>query len=226
MGVCRRVLCLSVYLLSSLKHLFVFDFHVFSLITILPHHSFTVNYFGLIQMTHACLPLLKAQAISSSYRHGRIINVLSMFSLWSGPEIGPYAGSKHAAEAFTTSLRHELSDFGIQVATINPSFHSTKMTDSETVCNDLLARWQMLDKDTRKEYGEGECSHRIQLLAIFLVTIYCPGTYPSNNFFPPLSLSTPLHSIRIPSPNVLQHSKDKPLHVGCRCCPGSDGGLH
>lgn len=66
----------------------------------------------------------------------------------------PYEISKHAAEAFTDSLRLELKTFGIQVVAANPSFHSTPLV---TTAQDFMngdAVWNKLSAEHKKEYGQ------------------------------------------------------------------------
>ena len=79
-----------------------------------------------------------------------------MFGLVTG-RIGmsAYAASKHAANAFSTVLRLELKGFGIQVTTVNPSFHGTPLIN--TIMGDVTTRiWETLDPVKKKEYGEGK----------------------------------------------------------------------
>jgi NAD(P)-dependent dehydrogenase (short-subunit alcohol dehydrogenase family) len=111
-----------------------------------------VNYFGMIRTTQAFLPILKTQAIARTYETARIINMVSMAGLMAMGDFGPYNGSKFAAEAFSTALRHELWPFGIQVATVNPSFHSSPLT--QAMGPRIVNNWISLDEDTRKEFGE------------------------------------------------------------------------
>jgi short-subunit dehydrogenase len=64
-----------------------------------------------------------------------------------------YAASKYAVQGFSTAFRLEAMGFGIQVATINPSFHETNIvtglsTQVEKLCADLPGA-------KREEYGEG-----------------------------------------------------------------------
>ena len=111
-----------------------------------------VNYFGMIRTTQAFLPILKSQAISRTYETARILNMVSMAGLLAMGDFGPYNGSKFAAEAFSTALRHELWPYGIQVATINPAFHASPLTDA--MGPKMVKKWLSLDEDTRKEFGE------------------------------------------------------------------------
>jgi NAD(P)-dependent dehydrogenase (short-subunit alcohol dehydrogenase family) len=75
--------------------------------------TFAVNVTGLLSVTRACLPLLRAA-------RGRIINVSSISGLIALPGASVYAASKHAVEAITDALRVELHPFGIKVIAVEP----------------------------------------------------------------------------------------------------------
>jgi NAD(P)-dependent dehydrogenase (short-subunit alcohol dehydrogenase family) len=75
--------------------------------------TYAVNVVGLLEVTRACLPLLRAAK-------GRIVNISSISGLVALPGVSVYAGSKHAVEAITDSLRVELAGFGIHVASVEP----------------------------------------------------------------------------------------------------------
>jgi NAD(P)-dependent dehydrogenase (short-subunit alcohol dehydrogenase family) len=75
--------------------------------------TYAVNVIGLLEVTRACLPLLRAAK-------GRIVNISSISGLVALPGVSVYAGSKHAVEAITDSLRVELAGFGIHVASVEP----------------------------------------------------------------------------------------------------------
>ena len=105
-----------------------------------------VNFFSIVAMTKACLPLLKES------RGGRIVNVTSMAGLFYGaPCMSAYSASKHAAEAFTTSLRFEMAGWGIKVITVNPSFHRTAIASNAV--GTLKKIYDGLDAAKREEYG-------------------------------------------------------------------------
>ena len=80
---------------------------------------FEVNVFGLIAVTQAFLPLLGAKECPA-HKPGRIVNVSSVSGRVADPFIGAYAGSKHAVEAISDSLRRELLLYGIDVIVIRP----------------------------------------------------------------------------------------------------------
>lgn len=70
------------------------------------------NYFGIVQLNKLVVPVMRANL------HGTIILVGSVGTLSAPPLLGHYTASKAALQAMGASLRHEVSDFGIRVATI------------------------------------------------------------------------------------------------------------
>lgn len=75
---------------------------------------FDTNFLGVVRMTNAVLPIMRAQ------NHGRILNVGSVVGLIPGPFGAHYSASKHAIEGYSESLDHEVRAFGIRVAVIEP----------------------------------------------------------------------------------------------------------
>lgn len=116
-----------------------------------------VNFFGMVQTTKSLLPILKSQACQGSHKISRIINITSMAGQFAGPNMAPYHASKHAAEAFSNSLRAELKGFDLSVTTANPSFHQTPLVDSKY--DVLKRRWEMIDQKKKDEYGEQALKH-------------------------------------------------------------------
>jgi NAD(P)-dependent dehydrogenase (short-subunit alcohol dehydrogenase family) len=80
---------------------------------------FETNFFGALRMVNAVLPSMRAR------RRGRIINVSSLTGLMPLPFMGAYAASKHALEAYSESLRHELLPLGIHVSLVEPGYFRT-----------------------------------------------------------------------------------------------------
>jgi NAD(P)-dependent dehydrogenase (short-subunit alcohol dehydrogenase family) len=84
--------------------------------------SFEVNVFGLLRLTRAMLPLLRLYRKSHpGSPKPRVVMVSSVAGLYSGPRLGAYAATKHAVEAYTTSLRVEIAPFGVDVVSLNVS---------------------------------------------------------------------------------------------------------
>jgi NAD(P)-dependent dehydrogenase (short-subunit alcohol dehydrogenase family) len=82
--------------------------------------SIAVNLTGLLLVTRACMPLLRAA-------RGRIVNISSISGFIALPGVSVYAATKHAVEAITRSLRVELMPFGIKVIAIEPGAVETPL---------------------------------------------------------------------------------------------------
>ena len=82
---------------------------------------FDTNLFGLLRTTKAVLPHMRNQ------RSGRIVNVSSVLGFLPAPYMALYSASKHAVEGFSETLDHEVRQFGIRVALVEPSFTKTNL---------------------------------------------------------------------------------------------------
>jgi NAD(P)-dependent dehydrogenase (short-subunit alcohol dehydrogenase family) len=80
---------------------------------------FDTNFFGLVRLTRAVLPYLRAQG------SGRIINIGSVLGFVPAPYGALYAASKHAVEGYSESLDHETRDFGVRVSVVEPGYTNT-----------------------------------------------------------------------------------------------------
>ncbi len=87
---------------------------------------FEVNVVGLISVTQAFLPLLGARR-PRTHEPGRILNVGSVGGKIASPFIGAYAGTKHAVEGISDSLRRELLPYGIDVILLEPGAVRTEI---------------------------------------------------------------------------------------------------
>lgn len=82
-------------------------------------HQFATNVFGLLDVTRAFLPAMRARGT------GQIINVSSVVGRVVFPGMGVYSATKYALEALSDALRMELAPFGVSVVLIEPGFVST-----------------------------------------------------------------------------------------------------
>jgi NAD(P)-dependent dehydrogenase (short-subunit alcohol dehydrogenase family) len=80
---------------------------------------FETNLFGMMRMCQLVLPAMRAQ------RWGRIVNVGSMNGRFTFPGMGSYCATKHAIEAVSDALRHEVRPFGVHVSLIEPGMVKT-----------------------------------------------------------------------------------------------------
>ena len=82
---------------------------------------FDTNLFGLLRTIKAVLPHMRVQ------RSGRIVNVSSVLGFLPAPYMALYSASKHAVEGLSETLDHEVRQFGIRVALVEPSFTKTRL---------------------------------------------------------------------------------------------------
>lgn len=75
---------------------------------------FETNFFGLVTMTRAVLPGMRAR------RHGTIVNIASVGGIIGFAGSGYYAGTKFAVEGLSESLAKEVEPLGIRVLLVEP----------------------------------------------------------------------------------------------------------
>jgi NAD(P)-dependent dehydrogenase (short-subunit alcohol dehydrogenase family) len=80
---------------------------------------FDTNFFGVVRMTRAVLPHMRAQG------SGRIVNIGSVLGFLPMPYGALYAATKHAIEGYTESLDHELRNWGIRTVVVEPAYTRT-----------------------------------------------------------------------------------------------------
>jgi NAD(P)-dependent dehydrogenase (short-subunit alcohol dehydrogenase family) len=83
--------------------------------------QFETNFFGVVRMVNAVLPIMRRQ------NGGQIINVGSLSGLSPIPFLGCYSASKFALEGYTEALRHEVKPFNIRVSLTEAGFLKTPM---------------------------------------------------------------------------------------------------
>lgn len=82
-----------------------------------------VNYFGVLSMSRAFAPVLKANG------GGAIVNVLSAGGIVAVPNMGGYSPSKFAARAASTIIRAELANQGTHVVALIVGSVDTRMAE-------------------------------------------------------------------------------------------------
>jgi NAD(P)-dependent dehydrogenase (short-subunit alcohol dehydrogenase family) len=82
--------------------------------------NFSVNVFGLLNVTRAVLPVMREQ------NSGRIFNLSAIGGFSAGyPGLGIYAATKFAVAGLSEALSEEVKPFGIKVTIVYPGFFRT-----------------------------------------------------------------------------------------------------
>ena len=69
--------------------------------------------------------------------------------------MGIYAASKHALEAYTETLDHEVRRFGVRAALIEPAFTKTKISHNEKIARTALKEYAVQRKRMTEEVQLG-----------------------------------------------------------------------
>ncbi|KQZ28261.1 oxidoreductase [Duganella sp. Root1480D1] len=80
---------------------------------------FDTNFFGVVRMTRAVLPHMRAKG------NGRIVHIGSVLGFLPMPYGALYSASKHAIEGYSESLDHELRHWSIRSIVIEPAYTKT-----------------------------------------------------------------------------------------------------
>jgi len=107
---------------------------------------FETNVFGLLRVTRAVVPQMRAQ------QSGAIVNVSSLAGKVSSPFGGLYSATKHAVEALSDALYFELHPFGVRVAVVEPGGFETRFGDNRIMERRFNAASAYADLERR--FGE------------------------------------------------------------------------
>lgn len=100
--------------------------------------QFETNFFGVVRMAKAVLPIMRTQRI------GQIINIGSLTGLLALPFCGLYSASKYALEGYTEALRYEVKNFNINVSIVDPSFFRTNLGKSSHMSSDRISDYSRM----------------------------------------------------------------------------------
>jgi NAD(P)-dependent dehydrogenase (short-subunit alcohol dehydrogenase family) len=84
---------------------------------------FQINFFGVMRMTNAVLPFMRAR------KAGTVINMSSSGGVAALPFAALYCATKFALEGYTEALRHELRPFNVAAVIVAPGPVSTPAGD-------------------------------------------------------------------------------------------------
>ncbi|SDG16961.1 SDR family NAD(P)-dependent oxidoreductase [Streptomyces griseoaurantiacus] len=88
---------------------------------------FDLNVFGLINMTRAVLPVMRAA------RAGKIVHIGSRSGFEGEPGVSMYSASKFAVAGIGEALARELEPFGIQSMVVEPGVFRTDFLDTSSL---------------------------------------------------------------------------------------------
>lgn len=89
--------------------------------------QYDTNFFGLIRLTQAVLPLMRKQ------NGGIIVNISSVTGRIGFPGISAYASTKFALEGLSEAISYELEPFGIKVVMVEPGVIKTNFAGGMVV---------------------------------------------------------------------------------------------
>lgn len=99
---------------------------------------YDTNVFGLLSVTRAVLPVMRAQ------RAGHVVNMSSIGGYRAAAGFGAYCSTKFAVEGLTEALHAELKPLGIHATLVEPGYFRTDFLDASSL---VVAREIMADYD-------------------------------------------------------------------------------
>src|ERR1043165_555779 len=88
---------------------------------------FEINFWGVVRMTRALLPLLHGSD------DARLVNLSSIYGVIAPPEQTAYSASKFAVRGFSEALRHELEGSRIGVTVVHPGGIATSIAENARI---------------------------------------------------------------------------------------------
>jgi len=121
--------------------------------------QFETNFFGVVRMTNAVLPVMRRAAA------GKIITLGSLVGLLGIPFAAFYSATKFAVEGYSEALWYELRPFGISVSILEPSWVRTPLADAGRSAAHSLPAYEVPKKlatdSVRRQVDEGLDPHRV-----------------------------------------------------------------
>jgi NAD(P)-dependent dehydrogenase (short-subunit alcohol dehydrogenase family) len=110
---------------------------------------YDTNVFGLLSVTRAVLPAMRAQ------RSGHVINMSSIGGYRSAAGFGAYCSTKFAVEGLTEALHAELKPLGIHATVVEPGYFRTDFLDASSlvVAGEVIADYDATSGNVRRIAG-------------------------------------------------------------------------
>lgn len=94
--------------------------------------QFETNYFGLIRVTQAVLPIMRNQ------NSGKIVNISSGAGRFGYPTGSIYVSTKFAVEGLSESIAYEVEPFGVKMILVEPGVIRTNFFNASTITKKSL----------------------------------------------------------------------------------------
>lgn len=98
------------------------------------------NFFGLLWVTQAALPIMRAQG------SGHIIQLSSMLGVVTLPVLGIYNASKFAVEGLSETLATEVKGFGIHITLVEPNGFATDWSGASAAQTTPMTEYEPVKK--------------------------------------------------------------------------------
>ncbi|MGF6773629.1 NAD(P)-dependent dehydrogenase (short-subunit alcohol dehydrogenase family) [Paraburkholderia sp. GAS199] len=107
---------------------------------------YDTNVFGLLNITRAVLPVMRAQ------RAGHVVNMSSVGGYRSAAGFGAYCSTKFAVEGLTEALHAELKPLGIHATVVEPGYFRTDFLDASSlaIAKDIIADYDDTSGNVRR----------------------------------------------------------------------------
>ncbi|MEV6978323.1 SDR family NAD(P)-dependent oxidoreductase [Kitasatospora sp. NPDC093806] len=123
-----------------------------------------VNFFGVLWVSQAVLPVLRRQG------SGHLVQVSSIAALGGFPSTGLYSASKFALEGLTEALAAEAAGFGVKVSMIQPGGYWTDLYTAMRMTSPL-DEYAPLRAELEKQFAEGSVDSDPTLAAAALLKL-------------------------------------------------------
>jgi NAD(P)-dependent dehydrogenase (short-subunit alcohol dehydrogenase family) len=108
--------------------------------------QYRTNVFGLLNVTRAALPTLRAQG------SGHIINLSSVGGMVGFDQFAIYCSTKFAVEGISESLALEMEAFGIHVTSVQPGYFRTEFLTGDSMV-EAKTRIPAYEKGLREQFS-------------------------------------------------------------------------
>ena len=112
-------------------------------------NQFETNFFGVVRVTNAVLGGMRQAG------YGRIVNISSVVGFMPAPFMGMYSASKHALEGYTETLDHEIRQFGVRAALVQPSYTKSNINQNEKAAQTHLDVYAVQRKRMHEVVSQG-----------------------------------------------------------------------